>query len=180
MPCDHCRPRSADGSAAERSVVMTQGPETETLREEMAYIGHKSLTALPMFGLFKKAYDFQKCATTLGLTYNNLITLEGDIDSDFDWSELRSRTLVIAYMLRKGCLERLDKHQWPMHTGISIPNIATSGLTIATAYGMVYMKLSRCAVTLSIESEVEEVLEGGPMYSQIDREVPQPVKKAVE
>ena len=135
-----------------------------------------------MFDFFKTGAEFNKLAQSFNAMYLALVELTPKLErnkNDFTYfrEEHKEDILVLAYIAKKGIIERLDKYPWGFEAKISIPTISSSRVTVGYAWSQTITKLNIIATLLNITEEVQEIIDGGALYIEFESSFPEKLKK---
>ncbi|GAB3409317.1 hypothetical protein HNQ93_004428 [Hymenobacter luteus] len=132
-----------------------------------------------MFGLFKGTKDFINLGNTFCLVNRALTDLIPKVYLASDKSEHNEAVMSLAYACKAGINDRLEKHGWPLHSGISVPSMDRKNVTILEAIHKTVGVLRDLAANMDLEYEVEEILEGGKLFHVLDRTCPKAFKDRI-
>lgn len=94
------------------------------------------------------------------------------IDPDDDNSEHDDAILALAYMAKRGVLDRMEEYNWSMDTSIVVPTIDRGRITLAYAFSQTIGRLHMLADQLDLSELVNEILERGPAYYEVESQIP--------
>lgn len=132
-----------------------------------------------MFNFLKPGIEFNNLAKTVNGMNVMIQDIIPKIARSHDYSEFTDDVLVLAYIARKGVLDRMEKYKWSMDAKLFAPTIKCGPITLAYAYTQTVDKLHIIVSQLDLSEIVEEIMEKGEMYFQIDRNMPDKVKKNI-
>jgi len=132
-----------------------------------------------MFGLFKGTKDFYHLGNTFCLVNRLLTDLIPKVYLSSDKSEHKETVFTIAYACKAGIADRLEKHKWPLHSGISVPSMSNKNIPIAEAMYKTIGVLEDLASNMDLEDEVQQIMQGGQLYHFFDRICPKPFKDRI-
>ncbi len=129
----------------------------------------------------KKGIEFNKLAQSFNAMYLALNELTPklernlkDLDS-FKEKHIES-VLMLAYIAKKGIIDRLDNYQWGLEAKISIPSISSSRVTVGYAWSLTVSKLTIMSTILYMSDDIQEIYDGGDMYIYFEKNIPEKLK----
>ncbi|MFW6046616.1 MAG: hypothetical protein ACOCP4_02355 [Candidatus Woesearchaeota archaeon] len=127
---------------------------------------------------FKKGIEFKNLAKGFNGTFVMINELETKIQHNYsnDYSEYEQDLLILAYLCRKEILDRMEEYTWSMGSPIIVPMMSKGRLTVTFAFQQTVGPLYSLAEKLSLSYEVNEILDKGNAYFEIDRAIPNNVK----
>lgn len=127
---------------------------------------------------FKKGIEFNNLAKGFNGTFVMINELETKIQHSYsnDYSEFEQDLLILAYLCRKEILDRMEEYNWSMGSPIIVPMMSKGRLTVTFAFQQTVGRLYSLAEKLSLSDEINEVLDKGNAYFEIDRAIPNHVK----
>ena len=109
-----------------------------------------------LFNFLKAGRERIKLAKTFALIYNEEKTL-----SRLGREEMRSKTLMLVYVAKKGIVERMERAQVTMIDKLSIPAITASSIntiTILKAWKLTISRLLEISEIYNFKEEVKQIL----------------------
>jgi hypothetical protein len=128
-----------------------------------------------MFNFFKTGIEFNNLAKEINGMNVALQDLIPKIERSYNHSEFSEEIMVLAYVARRGVLDRLEKYNWTMDAKISVPTIDRGQITLMYALSQTVVKLQILSVKLEMSDIVEEIMERGDAYYQLERILPKEV-----
>jgi len=127
---------------------------------------------------FKKGIEFNNLAKGFNGTFVMINELETKIQHNYsnDYSEFEQDLLILAYLCRKEILDRMEEYNWSMGSPIIVPMMSKGRLTVTFAFQQTVGRLYSLAEKLLLSDEVNEILDKGNAYFEIDRAIPNHVK----
>jgi hypothetical protein len=113
--------------------------------QEYVKLGHSMNSVSLMLTTFKKTYENRDENETFG---ENLY--------------------IIAYVARKGILDRLDEFNWTMEGPILIPSINQNNISLFEAYTKTISQLKSISSELSFLTQVESILHKEQGYYEFE------------
>lgn len=132
-----------------------------------------------MFGLFKGTKDFHSLGNTFDFVYQNLLELIPKIQRASDKSEHNDMVMTLAYTCQAGINDRLDKYEWPLHSGIYVPSISKNNVTILVAISKTVAVIEALARSMDLHDEVTQIMEKGELFYMFDRAMPRVFKDRI-
>ncbi len=132
-----------------------------------------------MFGLFKRPKEFYHLGNTFDLVYQVLLELIPKIQHASDKSEHNEEVMSLAYACKAGINNRLEKYEWPLHSGIYVPSISKNNVTIFVAISKTVAVVEALAHSMDLHDEVNQIMEGGELFHFFDRMVPRVFKDKI-
>jgi len=122
----------------------------------------------------KKGFAYNKLAKGFNGLYVMINELEVKVNNNDD--ELHQDFFIIAYLCRKEVLDRIEEYNWNMGNPIVVPMMSKGQLTLMFAYQQTVGRLIRLANDSGLAKEIEEILEKGNAFYDIDNALPLNVK----
>ena len=132
-----------------------------------------------MFGLFKGTKEFYHLGNTFDLVYQVLMDLIPKVQHASDKSEHNEAVMTMAYACKVGINNRLDKYEWPLHSGIYVPSISKNNVTIFVAISKTVAVVEALARSMDLHDEVTQILDGGELFHFFDRMSPRVFKDRI-
>ena len=129
----------------------------------------------PMFNFLKPGIEFNNLAKAM----NGLNVMIQSITpklTHFDPIEIEEEVLIMAYICRKGILDRLEQYNWPITSMITVPTIEKNRITLAYALQQTIGKVSLIADQIGLTKAVQEIFEKGKSYYEIENSLPSHIK----
>ncbi|HSV87846.1 MAG TPA: hypothetical protein VLH61_04330 [Bacteroidales bacterium] len=95
------------------------------------------------------------------------------------YSEFTEDALVLAYIARKGVLDRMEQYNWTMDAKIIVPTIERGRITLTYAFAQTVGKLHMIASQLEHTEMVEAIIDKGDAYYQLERNLPEQITKSL-
>lgn len=122
-----------------------------------------------MFERLKMGIEFKNLANSL----NKIAEIANDINMRMDISKSYSvfylDILSLAYVARKGVLDRNEKYTWPLNTALYVPSLSSKVLYFGGAFQVVMLRLNMIAERANLSDEVQEILEYGSKFYEIEK-----------
>ena len=133
-----------------------------------------------MFNFFKAGIEFNNLAKSFNGMNVIIQWLNPRIENSADKSEFTKTIFYLSYIARKGVWDRIEKYGWEMHReAIIVTTISKNRITLNYALSQTIGKVSLLASELGIVSEVQEIMDGGALYFEIEKHIPDNIKKLV-
>ena len=132
-----------------------------------------------MFNFLKPGIEFNNLAKSMNGMNVMIQDLIPKIKRSDDYSEFTEAILVLAYIARKGVLDRMEQYNWTMDAKIIVPTIDRGRITLMYAYSQTVGKLQILAEQLDLSNLVEEIMEKGDAYYQMERNLPSEITKNI-
>lgn len=132
-----------------------------------------------MFNIFKSGNELTKLAKTMNKMAIMLQTLNGQLERDYDPSEFTETVLMLAYIAKKGIMDRIDENKFGLTSKIYVPEISKSSIAIMFAFSQTVGKLNIIAEQLDLTDEVQNILDGGNLYYEVENILPLELKKDI-
>ena len=129
-----------------------------------------------MFDFLKPHTEYVKMADSINKMIQVLISERGQI-SDVD--EFTYRVLLVAYLVRKGINDRMDKNNWPWETNIMVTSISRKVTTLFDAFAKTVGEINHIAEQLDLTEIVNEIMEKGDAFYQLERSIPEAARKNI-
>lgn len=131
-----------------------------------------------MMKLFKSGYELAKMAKDMNGIYGLISQLEKRIESEnaIFFTEYQQDLFCISYICRNKVIDRIEEYNWSMDSKAMVPNIAMRNVTLTTAIDQTIGRLYILAKTHGVLDEVQEILERGEGYYEVDKIIPSHIK----
>lgn len=132
-----------------------------------------------MFNFLKTGIEFNNLAKSMNGMNFMIQDLIPKIERSHDYSEFTEDVLVLAYIARKGVLDRMEQYNWTMDAKIVVPTIERGRITLTYAFTQTVGKLHMIAAQLDLSDLVEEIMDKGDAYYQLERNLPEQITKNI-
>jgi len=132
-----------------------------------------------MFNFLKPRTEYGKMAQTMNGMYLMIQTLLPKIQKVNDIDSFNEDVLVLAYIARKGVLDRMEKYNWAWETYIIVPSISRKATTLFDAFAKTVGEIDHIAEQLDLTEIVNEIMEKGDAYYQLERSLPESAIKDI-
>lgn len=124
--------------------------------------------------LFKKGIEYNKLATNLNSTYIMLNEIEVKIKNSInnDFSDFEQDLYILAYLGRKQIIERIETYNWSMMSPIIVPMLSKGGVSLTFAFEQTIGRLQKFSEQIGFARIVNDILEKGKSYYEIERSIP--------
>jgi acyl CoA:acetate/3-ketoacid CoA transferase beta subunit len=128
-----------------------------------------------MFGLFKKAKEYNKLAQSMNAIYGmlQLVTSKASI---YNRDQYYETVITMAYIAKRGVMDRVEKNQYPLTSKIVVPLISTDYIILLGAMAETVGAIRLLAEKLLMTDDVEEVMRGGKLYYDVEKVLPDDAK----
>jgi len=130
---------------------------------------------------FKKGIEYNNLAKGFNGTFVMINELEVKIENNHsgDFSEFEQDIFILAYLCRKEILDRMEEYRWAMASPIAVPMMSKGKLTLTFAFQQTVGRVYMLAETMGVSDEINEILDKGNAYFEIDRAIPNHIKNAL-
>ena len=133
-----------------------------------------------MLNFLKAGIEYNNMAKSMNGMNVMLQEITRGIANSYDpHGEFAEGLLTIAFVARRGVYDRLEKFNWPITGKIVVPTIDRAKITLAYALQQTVGKLHLIAAELDMTSEIEEIMDKGPLYHKLDNLLPEHAKKNI-
>lgn len=132
-----------------------------------------------MFNFLKTGKEFNNLAKSMNGMNAMIEDLIPKIERSYDHSEFTEVVSVLAYVARKGVLDRIEQYNWAMDTKIIVPTIDRERITLMYAFTQTVGKLHTIAAQLDLTELVEEIMEKEDAYYQLENILPPEITKNI-
>lgn len=132
-----------------------------------------------MFGFFKPRTEYGKMAKTMNGMYLMIQALIHKIQRTTDIDSFNEEVFILAYIARKGVLDRMEKNNWPWETCVLVPSISRKVTTLFDAYAKTVGEIDHIAEQLDLTGIVNEIMEKGDAFYQLEKSIPEAAKKNI-
>lgn len=121
----------------------------------------------------KKGLEYNKLAQAFNGHYQMLQQLIPKSQTE----DVRDDIFLLAYIGRKEIIDRMEEYNWNMNGSIVIPMMPGHKKTLVFAFQQTIGKLMELGETEGYSEEVQEILDKGSLYFELDRTIPDFMKK---
>lgn len=133
-----------------------------------------------MFKFLKSGFAFNKMAETMNMMVSMLNDVIPKIESNlFPNSEFKEDIALLAYVARKGVIDRLEEHGFTMDAKITVTAISSSKISLLEAYSKTVGTVILFADKVSMASMCDNILEKRQAFYDIEKMLPEQVKKNI-
>lgn len=132
-----------------------------------------------MFNFLKKGREFNNLAKSFNGMNMMIQDILPKIEIDSLQDEVQETVLVLAYIATKGVNDRIDENNISLMAKIMVPSIERGFITITYAYQQTIGRLLAIANTINMNDIVDEVMEKGPAFYELENNLPQEVIKNI-
>ena len=132
-----------------------------------------------MFGLFKPRTEYGKMAETMNSMYLKIQILIPKVEKVSDINAFNEEVLILAYIARRGILDRIETNNWDWETSIIIPSISRQVMTLWDAFAKTVGEIDNIAEQLDLTGIVNEIMEKGDAFYQLEKSIPEAAKKNI-
>jgi len=132
-----------------------------------------------MFNFLKPRTEYGKMAQTMNGMYLIIQTLIPKIQKTNNIDSFNEDVLVLAYIARKGVLDRMEKNNWAWETYIIVPSISRKVTTLFDAFAKTVGEIDHIAEQLDLTDIVNEIMEKGDAFYQLERSLPESAIKNI-
>lgn len=125
-----------------------------------------------MFKFFKKGKEVNNLAKSFNGMYLMLQEIVPQIEQNPNQAEFKESILVLAYIATKGVHDRMDENEISITHKIMIPTIQRGFITVLYAYQQTVGKLLTIANLLEMDEIVNEVMDKGPAFYELENTLP--------
>ena len=122
----------------------------------------------------KRGLEYNRLAKIFNGTYVMINELEVKVKNNED--EIHQDFFILAYLCRKEIIDRMEEYNWSMSTPIVIQMMSKGRLTLLFAYQQTIGRLLILSNELGLSDEVQEILDKGNAYFEIDNALPLNIK----
>ena len=126
--------------------------------------------------------DLNKVAVTTAKVITLLERLEPNIQSFFDVDDYKDDLFFIAYIIRLGILNKIEKNRWSLMHPIAIPTglFGFNKTTISAALDLTVGKLKELVKEdFRISDYIENILQKGNCFWEFDKLIPDSEKSKI-
>lgn len=124
-----------------------------------------------MFNFFKSGTQLKNLERSLNVVHVLLKDITSKLDHGSDSMELSEDVMFIAYILKKGVYDQLNKNKWRGDSKIFVPKIDKEKISLENALAQTSEKINILAFELGIFNVVQEITGGGNAYDQVDKKL---------
>lgn len=111
-----------------------------------------------MFNSLTKIKEYSKLGHSMNSVSIMIATLKKTYENRVENETFGENLYVIAYVARKGILDRIDEYNWSMEGPILIPSINQKNISLLEAFTKTISHLKAIAFELNFLSQVESIL----------------------
>ena len=130
---------------------------------------------------FKKVTEFNNLAKGFNGVYQMINELEAKINNHYstDYSEFEEDLFFLAYLSRNVILNRIEIYNWDMNSRIIVPMIYKGYSTLIFVYQETIGRIYVLSEKLLVSDEVNEILDKGNAYYEVDKIIPSHIKHMI-
>lgn len=124
-----------------------------------------------MFYFLKQRIACNKMAFTMDKIngfLKDLIKEKSDVSNIY---EFKSSILIVAYLIRKGVTNRIEKNDFPLEMKLMAPNISSSGVTIWFALTKILDNLYSLSDEFDLTEDVYAILKNNDAFFRIESSI---------
>lgn len=131
-----------------------------------------------MFESIKKIKEYSK----LGHSMNSVSILLKDIIQQYQITggNLNEEIYFVAYVARKGIIDRLEEYEWNMEGPILVSSISSKNITLFYAYSKTILQIKSLSVELNLSYEVESILAKKEGFYEFEQMLPDSILKTID
>lgn len=122
---------------------------------------------------FKKGLEYNKLAQAFNGHYQML----QQIIPKSQHEDVRDDLFLLAFIGRKEIIDRMEEYNWNMNGPIVIPMMPGQRKTLAYAFQQTIGKLMELGETTGYSEQIQEILDKGTLYFELDKSIPDFMKK---
>jgi len=128
-----------------------------------------------MFNFLKKGREFNKLAKSFNGMNIMIEDILPNLERNPNQDEFGETILVLAYIATRGVNDRLEENDISMMAKIIVPTIKRGYITVTYAYQLTVGKLFAIANLLEMDEQVNEIMDKGPAFYQLENTLPQEI-----
>tara|TARA_Y100000815_G_scaffold275640_1_gene315528 strand:+ start:1250 stop:1648 length:399 start_codon:yes stop_codon:yes gene_type:complete len=132
-----------------------------------------------MFKFFKKGRELNDLAKSFNGLNNMLQELLPQIEMNPSRYQYEENLLTLAYISVVGIDDKMEKYEISMMTKLIVPTIDRGFITVAYAYQHTVGSVLSASEFLGMSEEVNEVMEKGALFHEIEKSLPQAIKNNI-
>lgn len=121
----------------------------------------------------KKGLEYNKLAKAFNGHYQML----QELISKSQHEDIGNDLFILSYIGRKEIIDRMEEYKWNMNGPIVVPMMPGDRKTIAFAFQQTIGKLIELGESEGYSEEVQEILDKGNLYFELDKSIPEFMKK---
>jgi hypothetical protein len=115
---------------------------------------------------------------------NSVAIMLNDLNKNYEnrtvYDDFKEDIYLIAYIARKGILDRLEEYEWNMEGPILVPAIMPKNISLFYAYSKTIILIKSFSVELNLSYEVENILNKGNGYYEFEQILPEQTIKQID
>lgn len=131
-----------------------------------------------MFGIFKST-EFVKLGNSIDNIYLLIQKIDNEFSSDNEEFEMNEEIFIVAYMIRKGFIERVHLLKLNIDSEIYLSSFGNKKVTLFDAYDKTIHKLQSIAYNLDLYDEVKSILEKEIGYYELESSLSRETLKTI-
>lgn len=133
-----------------------------------------------MFKYLKAGFAFNKVATAMNRMVSMLNDLIPKIESGrFPDSEFKEDIAILAYVARKGVIDRLEEYDFTMDAKITVTAISSNKISLLEAYTKTVGTVMQIAERVNMSKLCENILEKKQAFYDLEKLLPESIKKDI-
>lgn len=125
-----------------------------------------------MFKSIKKINEYVKLGHSMNAVSFMLKELMEKYQINNESENFNEEIFIIAYVARKGILDRLDEYEWNMEGPILVPSINPNNISLLYAYSKTILQIKALSVELDLSYEVDNILEKKEGFFEFEQILP--------
>ena len=127
-------------------------------------------------GFFRKGIEFNKMAKSL----NGLYLMIDDIRQKKNYEDITSDLFLTSYLLKIEVFNRIDIYKWTLKTPIYAPMIPGVSKNLENALHQTFGRIMEIGNELGYKEEIDEIFSEGALFTEIQNNIPNNVKKILK
>ena len=132
-----------------------------------------------LFDFLKPGVEFNNLAKSMNGMNFLLKELIPKLEHSIDDTEFSADILLLAYISRKGIMDRMEQYKWPLTSKIVVPSIDRGRITLLYAYTQTVGRLYIIANELGLSESVQEIIDRGESYYTLESSLPYHIKEKI-
>ena len=132
-----------------------------------------------MFNFIKRGVEYNNLAKSFNGMNIMLQNLIPQTRNNNDQSDFTEEIMVLAYIARRGVMDRIKENDSFITGKIYVPSISRGKITVMYAITQTVHKLQMIASQLELSDIMEEIMEKRDAYYELERNLPTEITKNI-
>lgn len=132
-----------------------------------------------MFDFLKPHTEYGKMADSINKINKMIQVLISERGQISDVDEFTYRVLLVAYLVRKGINDRMDKNNWPWETNIMVTSISRKVITLWIAFSKIIDDLTTLTERFELTDKMKAIMDEDDAYLEFERSISEQERRRI-